>query len=203
MSHVLEHIDDPAVELSAMKQVLSPSGAIFLEVPNGAGHRHLPIDDNRAHLHFFSPSSLSLLLAGQGLETIAVATDVRLDARCADSLQVIARPFQMPTWSKTFLSDHSALIGENEIVVWGAGSLAYEILANFFDATRIAFFIDRNVAKQARSVWGDLSVARGSRPRAAHRADQQYRFRGFHCRGHRPGVPGVAHNLIRVGDLFG
>jgi len=116
---------------------------------------------------------------------------VRLDARCADSLQVIARPFQMPTWSKTFLSDHSALIGENEIVVWGAGSLAYEILANFFDATRIAFFIDRNVAKQGslclgRPVRGPEALGHAPRTVLINSID----FADSHCRGHRPGVPG-------------
>ena len=93
MSHVLEHIEDIAKHVQAMVAVLKPSGSIFLEVPNGSGNRGLPIDDNRSHLHFFSTSSLTRLLASEGLYTTAARTDVRLDARYNDSLQVIAQPF--------------------------------------------------------------------------------------------------------------
>ena len=48
MSHVLEHLQYPAAELRAMKRVLRPAGAIFVEVPNRSGHRNLPIDDNQS-----------------------------------------------------------------------------------------------------------------------------------------------------------
>src|SRR5207248_112475 len=102
----------------AMSTVLAPGGAIFLETPNGSGNRRLPIDDNRAHLHFFCLSSMSRLLAEEGLETAAAATDVQLDARYADSLQVIARPFRLPAWSPSLLSQHQALDGNERIVVW-------------------------------------------------------------------------------------
>jgi SAM-dependent methyltransferase len=154
MSHVLEHIQNPAAELAAMKRVLKGDGGMFIEVPNAAGNRKLPIDDNSSHLHFFSASSLTRLLADQGFETIATATDVRLDARYADSLQVVARPFHVPTWPPTLLSDHPALAGARDIVVWGAGSLVDEILANFFDPQTIAFFIDRDPKKQGGTALG-------------------------------------------------
>jgi SAM-dependent methyltransferase len=148
MSHVLEHIDEPAAELAAMKRILEPSGAIFIEVPNGAGNRRLPIDDNSSHLQFFSPASLIRILSNVGLETIATATDVRLDARYTDSLQVVAKPFHIPRLTPTLLSDHPAIVGESEIIVWGAGSLVEELLANFFDASKIAYFIDRDPTKR-------------------------------------------------------
>jgi SAM-dependent methyltransferase len=203
MSHVLEHLEDPAAELRAMKQVLGSGGAIFLEVPNGAGNRRLPLDDNRAHLHFFSLASMTRMLANAGLDAVGATTDVRLDARYADSLQVIARPFHRPAWSKTLLSDHPAIAGERDIVVWGAGSLAEELLANFFDAERIAFFVDRDSAKQ-RGVCLGRPVrppeCLGSAPRtvlinsidfADAIADDIARL-----------YPGVPHTLIRVGDLL-
>ena len=75
MSHVLEHIEAPWDELDAIVTVMSPDGALFLEVPNASGNRRLPIDDNRSHLHFFSVRSLSHLLALKGLDTVATATD--------------------------------------------------------------------------------------------------------------------------------
>ena len=203
ISHVLEHLEDPAAELRAMKQVLRPGGAIFLEVPNGAGNRRLPLDDNRAHLHFFSLASMTRMLANVGLDAVGATTDVRLDARYADSLQVIARPFHGPVWSKTLLSDHPAIAGEHDIVVWGAGSLAEELLANFFDRDRIAFFIDRDSAKQRGLCLGRPvrpPECLGSAPRtvlinsidfADAIADDIARL-----------YPGVPHTLINVGDLL-
>lgn len=204
ISHVLEHIDDPAAELRAMEQLLNPGGAIFLEVPNGAGHRWLPIDDNRSHLHFFSATSLLRTLAGQGLEAVAVATDVRLDARYADSLQVMARPFHPPTWSRTLLSDHPDLAGESEIVVWGAGDVANEILANFFDPGKIAFFIDRDIDKQGSLCLGRpvrAPEALGTAPRTV--LIDSIDFAQAIVADIARLYPDAGHRLVRIGDLLG
>ena len=154
ISHVLEHLDTPWDELDAIVAVMAPEGALFLEVPNESGNRGLPIDDNRSHLHFFSVRSLSHLLAAKGLDTVATLTDARLDARYADSLRLIARRFRPPQWSPSLLSNEDLLQDAGPIVVWGAGSLADEILANFFDPERIAFFIDRDPAKQGGARLG-------------------------------------------------
>jgi len=204
MSHVLEHIEDPAAELQAMAQVLKPGGVIFLEVPNGAGHRRLPIDDNSSHLHFFSATSLTRLLASQGLETIAAATDVRLDARYADSLQVMARAFRAPSWNPHFLSDHPALAGADEIIIWGAGSLAEEMLANFFDPARISFFVDRDTRKQGGTCLGrpvrDPSALIGKEPVTILANSIDY----------GPAIatdvaalyPGAGHRIVQMSDLL-
>ena len=162
MSHVHEHIEDPGAELATMAKVLKLGGGLFLEVPNGAGNRRLPIDDNSSHLHFFSTVSLARMLASQGLEAIATATDVKLDARYADSLQVLARAFKLPSWDRRLLSSHPLLANDTEIVVWGAGSLVEEILANFFDPAKIAYFVDRDPRKQ-----GGLCLGRPVRSPAA------------------------------------
>lgn len=154
MSHVLEHLEDPAAEVKAMQEVLRPSGAMFIEVPNLSGHRKLPIDDNRSHLHFFSATSLARLLANLRLEVIATQTDAWLDARYADSLRVVARPYALPHWKASLLSDHPRLADDEAIIVWGAGSLTDEMLANFFDPEKIDFFIDRDPAKQGTVLLG-------------------------------------------------
>jgi len=203
MSHVIEHIDDPAAEVRAIKQVLNPGGAIFLEAPNGSGHRRLPIDDNRAHLHFFSPTSLTRMLAMEGLNTVSTATDARLDERYADSLRVVARVFQPPMWSRTLLSDHPALAGENEIVVWGAGDVADEMLANFFDRDRIAYFVDRNAAKQRSLCLGRPVRAPevlGSTPRTILINSIDFAEQIAADIGRL--YPGAEHRLIRIGDLI-
>jgi SAM-dependent methyltransferase len=203
MSHVLEHLDDPAAELAAIRQVLAPGGAIFLEVPNRAGHLGLPIDDNRSHLHFFSANSLARLLSDGGLEVLATETGARLDARYADSLRVTARAFALPAWRPGFLSDHPRLAGESEIVVWGAGSLAEELLANFFDASRIAFFIDRDPAKQGterlgRPVKGPDALAGAPRAVLVNSIDFAPQIAADIARLY----PGVPHRVIPVGDLL-
>jgi SAM-dependent methyltransferase len=203
MSHVLEHIDDPAAELRAIRKILAPEGALFLEVPNGPGNRRLPIDDNRSHLHFFSATSLTRLLANAGLETVAAATDVRLDARYADSLQIIARPFRTPRWSPTLLSDHPALRDVGTMVVWGAGSLTDELLANFFEPTRIDFFIDRNPDKIGVAVLGRPVLAPealGKTPRTV--LINSIDFADSIIADITNLYPSVAHRLIKIGDLL-
>jgi SAM-dependent methyltransferase len=202
MSHVLEHIPDPEAELRSMQRVLSAKGLIFLEVPNGAGHRRLPIDDNASHLHFFSVNSVARLLAKLGLEIIATATDVRLDARYADSLQVMARPFTLPKWPKALLSDHPILAGKGQVVVWGAGSLSHEILANFFDPERIDFFVDRDPAKQGQFCLGrpvkSPSDIKGPRTIIANSID----FGPAIAADIAALYPGVAHGVVQISDLL-
>ena len=203
MSHVLEHIDDPAAELRAIRQILAPEGVFFLEVPNGAGNRRLPIDDNRSHLHFFSATSLTRMLADAGLETVAAATDVRLDARYADSLQIIARPFRSPRWSPTLLSDHPALRDVGPMVVWGAGSLVEELLANFFDPMRIDFFIDRNPDKVGSTMLGrpvQAPESLGENPRTV--LINSIDFADLIVADIINLYPHAAHKLVKLGDLL-
>lgn len=203
MSHVIEHLEDPAAELKAMKEVLAADGAIFLEVPNGAGNRRLPLDDNRAHLHFFSLASMTRMLADAGLDAVAAATDVRLDARYADSLQVIARPFLAPARSRTLLSDHPAIAGERDIVVWGAGSLAEELLANFFDVDRIAFFVDRDSAKQRGLCLGRPvrpPECLGTSPRTV--LINSIDFADSIISDITRSYPDAGHRLVRISDLL-
>ncbi|HEX3408124.1 MAG TPA: class I SAM-dependent methyltransferase [Caulobacteraceae bacterium] len=152
ISHVLEHIEAAGDELAAIRKVLAPNGALFVEVPNRSGNRSLPFDDNRSHIHFFSAASLVRLLANHGFEALDVATGARLDDRYADSLRVVARPFAPPAMAPRLLSER--IDTGMRVVVWGAGSLADELLANFLAPDQIDFFIDRNPAKVGGRVLG-------------------------------------------------
>ena len=190
MSHVLEHLVDVEAELLAIAKVLSPTGSIFLEVPNRGGARTLPIDDNRSHLHFFCATSLTRLLARLGLETVSTATNARLDARYSDSLRVIAKPFRTPVWSSALFSQAPAFPEQERIVVWGAGSAAYELLANFFELDKVSFFIDRN-AKSAGSYCLGIPVRPpddlGPEPRTI--LVNSIDFAELHFRGDPPQIP--------------
>ncbi len=186
-----------------MKAMLAPGGAVFIELPNGSGNRTLPIDDNSSHLHFFSVNSLGRLLANHQLEVIAARTDQRLDARYSDSLQMIARPFRKPEWSLTLLSDHPLLVGTGTVVVWGAGSLADEVLANFFDPAKIDYFVDRDTAKQGglrlgRPVLAPEDLGRTPRTVLVNSID----FSPAIMEDIRVAYPDVAHRLVPIADLL-
>jgi len=203
ISHVIEHIADPAAELAAIRRVLKDDGALFIEAPNRSGNVTLPIDDNRSHIHFFSPNSLMRLLAQCGFEAVAVATGARLDARYADSLRIVAKPFALPAWRPDALGEHPALASERNLVVWGAGSLVDELLANFLDPGRIDFFIDRNPAKHGASLMGrpvrspeSLGVA----PRTV--LVNSIDFADAITADINSLYPHAGHRLIRIGDLL-
>ncbi len=203
ISHVLEHLADPRQELTAIRQVLKPGGALFIEVPNRSGNISLPIDDNRAHIHFFNAASLTRLLAACGFEAISVATGARLDARYADSLRLVARPFSPPAWEPDLLGARSALSNVRNLVVWGAGSLALELLGNFLDPARIDFFIDRDPAKQGSTVLGRPVRAPsvlGHAPRDV--LVNSIDFADAIIADIVALYPTAGHRLIRVGDLL-
>jgi SAM-dependent methyltransferase len=199
ISHVLEHIEAVGDELAAIRKVLGPNGALFVEVPNRSGNRGLPFDDNRSHIHFFSATSLVRLLAGCGLQALDVATGARLDDRYADSLRVVARPFASPALAPRLLSQR---LGEGEkVVVWGAGSLAEELLANFLDPDCIDFFIDRNPAKVGgrvlgRPVKGPESLGSAPRTVLVNSIDFADSIAADIA------ARGTAHRIVRVGDLL-
>jgi hypothetical protein len=79
--------------------------------------------------------------------------DGRVDSRYADSLRVVARRFQVPVPSALDLAGHPALAGK-QLIAWGAGSLAQELLANFLSPETIDFFVDRDPRKHGTSCLG-------------------------------------------------
>ncbi len=154
-SHCLEHIEDVQREIGAIRSVLSPQGVVFLEVPNRSGNIQLPFDDNRSHLHFFCVSSLTRLLAEHDLEVVRAETGVWYDARYSDSLRIVARPFAFPsTKPSAILSAQPILSGLPPLIVWGAGKMVPEMLAHYFDPSRIAFFVDSDLRKHGTLCMG-------------------------------------------------
>jgi len=203
MSHVLEHIEDINGELQAIASVTKAGGVAFFEVPQGSGNLALPVDDNVGHLHFFSLASLTRLLANHGLDVLAVEAGVRLDARYADSLRVVARRFAPPRLAELDLGSHPALVGD-AVVVWGAGSLATELLANFLAPSRIAYFVDNNAATHGSELLG----------RPVHPPQVLIGAAGatilINSIDYAPAIeadiaalmPGHPHRLVRIGDVI-
>lgn len=203
MSHVLEHIEDINAEVEAIASVLGPDGVAFFEVPQGSGNVALPVDDNVGHLHFFSLGSLTRLLANHGLDVLAVQSGARLDARYADLLRVVARRFAPPRPADLQLDAYPALAGE-PVVVWGAGSLATEVLGNYLDPARIAFFVDKNPATQGSERLGRPVRA----PQALVGAAPTTIL--INSIDYAPAIeadidallPGHRHRLVRIGDVI-
>lgn len=203
MSHVLEHIEDINAEVRAIGAVLKPGGVAFFEVPHASGNAALPVDDNVAHLHFFSLASLTRLLANHGLDVIAVQSGARLDARYADSLRVVAQRFAAPKLRDLDLADHPAL-ARGKVVVWGAGSLATELLGNFLAPERIAFFVDKNPA-----IHGTERLGRPVRPpQSLVNAEpvtilvNSIDFAPMIEADIEKMMPGHSHRLVRIGDVI-
>lgn len=152
ISHCLEHLTNLHEEITGIKRVMTESGLLFIEVPNLSGHALLPFDDNRSHIHFFSLSSLTRLLAAHGLETFVASTDERHDARYPNALRVLARPYTpFPAINQTILSD---VLREKKVVIWGAGKMCAEVLEHFFDPSKIEFFVDSDKSKHGTQCMG-------------------------------------------------
>ena len=153
-SHCLEHIKDINTEIAGIHTALTHDGTLFIEVPNRSGHPGLPYDDNRSHLHFFSASSLTRLLGRHQLEITALETGAWHDARYPDCIRVIAQRVGPLPATRHTLSDHPLLRAIDRLIVWGAGRMADEILAHYFDPARIIFFVDKDHRKHGTQCLG-------------------------------------------------
>jgi SAM-dependent methyltransferase len=72
-SHVIEHVNDPASFLRAVRELLEPDGRIFLTTPDAEGLQARLAGDAwrsaiRDHLYLFGRSQLRRLAEGAGLE---------------------------------------------------------------------------------------------------------------------------------------
>jgi SAM-dependent methyltransferase len=68
LSHVLEHVIDPAEFLAAAARPLAPDGILMIDVPH-ADYRHKT--DAFPHLHFFNQGNLDLLIRKVGLVPVS------------------------------------------------------------------------------------------------------------------------------------
>lgn len=115
LSHVFEHLPDPAASLREMRRILSPDGMIILKVPNIASDsaarfpaHWLGLELPR-HLYHFDPATVTRLLGRHGFRVTAIRQDLgawgfwreswRLEAGEASGAPV-PDPWWLAWWSK-------------------------------------------------------------------------------------------------------
>ncbi|MDJ0837426.1 MAG: methyltransferase domain-containing protein [Acidobacteriota bacterium] len=148
-SHVIEHLDDIQREVGGLADLMCDGGVLFVEVPHRSGHPFLPYDTNPGHLHSFTITSLTQLLANAGLVVFQWAGNAYETLRYPDSMRVLARRPMPPAASGSELDGRLELPPDAELVVWGAGGMARELIAPFFPSQKIACYVDRNP-----ELWG-------------------------------------------------
>lgn len=62
LCHTLEHIVDPVTEILRIKEILEPSGLLYIEVPLGCWKEYKETNNFLTHINFFSEGSLHYLL---------------------------------------------------------------------------------------------------------------------------------------------
>ncbi|OGW83842.1 MAG: hypothetical protein A2Z83_07615 [Omnitrophica bacterium GWA2_52_8] len=88
LSHVFEHIDEPAGFLSAARKLLAPGGLLLIQVPNLRENAFdFVVADHYSH---FTPEVLSRYVSGQGFEikfsvTDCVPKEITLGAVCSEN----------------------------------------------------------------------------------------------------------------------
>jgi SAM-dependent methyltransferase len=76
--HVLEHVAQPAAIISLIRPWLKPGGGLVVEVPNLESRCEAPISRfHHDHLSYFTPRTLSALMAAAGLapEHVSLSSD--------------------------------------------------------------------------------------------------------------------------------
>lgn len=152
--HVLEHIADPGLELQAWRALLAPGGQVLIEVPHGAGHPLLTSDGNPEHLHQFTPASLTMLLASQGLICQRLSLGHYESPVYPDSIRAIARVQPSPSEQRAQLLQrfHQRIGGP--FVVYGIGGDFQNYVLPLADALPIQLLADSSPALWGRQVAG-------------------------------------------------
>jgi 2-polyprenyl-3-methyl-5-hydroxy-6-metoxy-1,4-benzoquinol methylase len=117
-AHVFEHLTDLGRIMGRLSALVSPGGAIYVEVPHGPVaenllHRtHVPV-----HTHLFSAQSMTTLLEGHGFGVVRILADMNLHVvarkgvpSTLSAVSVDAQPDQLATgWAALSESSRRAV----------------------------------------------------------------------------------------------
>lgn len=182
LSHVLEHLWEPAKELKAALALLRDDGVAYVEIPDAARYHEYPNALNYyfdpEHINHFtiadfdtlarragarvlqSGQSEILLEDGSGypvawalLATGAASEPSRREPSSHPALAYIRQ--QEARERQAEQAFQSALNGVESVLIWGTGSHAQRSLASgAIPASKIAAFIDSDPSKQGKTLLG-------------------------------------------------
>lgn len=120
--HVLEHVDDPGLELDAIVAWLRPGGLLLVGVPNlasvqarigGARWYHLDVPRHRIH---FTVRGLEALLDAHGLEPVAVQHVLFEHNPFGLWVSFVSRFTRVPSWLYHALKHNAPLRSRDALV---------------------------------------------------------------------------------------
>jgi SAM-dependent methyltransferase len=179
---VLEHVEDLRGALKHVRDVLSPAGRVYAEVPdaaNLAGRPDAPYQEfSTEHINFFSRASLANLFQVTGFELLMTGESVRQQHdntttpaafgvfRKAESVAQLTRDEVTERGLRRYIEESAAVeahvrieIGNlsrgEPLIVWGTGTHTQRLLAaGAFRDVRIAAFVDSNPKYHGRQLHG-------------------------------------------------
>ena len=197
LSHVIEHLADPATAVSNLVPYLAEGGGLFIECPDATEYRNhifAPFQDfNTEHINHFSPHSLANLVARCGLEETYSSRRVLVDVPPPltypalggvfrpGAPRILGRDYGLLPAIETYIARsregldaadarlREVLATTPQVVVWGTGQLAMKLLAETaLGEADVAAFIDGNTVNQGQHLRGAPILAPSEARRFEH-----------------------------------
>jgi SAM-dependent methyltransferase len=181
---VLEHVSDLAALLAQVQRLLTPSGWVYVEVPDAVNFlagRNAPFQEfSIEHINYFSPRSLGSLMTRTGFREVEVEQCVR-EASHGTTAPVIwgvyqkgvaetpglVRDEETERGLRAYIA-HSCAAEEHEhqfiaglvdarepLIVWGVGTHTLRLLATSrLPEANVVAFVDSNPKVQGKSLNG-------------------------------------------------
>jgi 2-polyprenyl-3-methyl-5-hydroxy-6-metoxy-1,4-benzoquinol methylase len=189
LSHVLEHIEDVNIFLLKLKNILTPQGLVYIEVPDaynfslsadpalGLCDVHLKdifVQFTPEHINFFSTNSLENLMRANGFEnvvmepnlsTMGVISSVWKRSELRKDRLIELKLKEYVNISAKVLDEISPVINKLRadvipIYVWGAGLHTQRLLAHTqLSELNIQAFIDSNSKYHGSELNGVMIIA--------------------------------------------
>ena len=189
LSHVLEHVQDLRAAICVLRELLTPQGWVYLEVPDAMRYADFlaaPYEDfNTEHINHFSVICLAnlarcagLTLHGEGTRLIERPHPIPYPAvygffrprtgpasRLVQETALRGKMLEYIAHSRRLMEQiedrlRPAVTSGQEVIVWGTGQLALKLLAETsLGSARIAAFVDGNPVNHGRLLRGQRILA--------------------------------------------